>query len=156
MRRAAPKLPLLLRPSALYRRPLTTARLSRPVHTHNQPRSQIVRFQPPSPFTPARIATFVLYSSCLLGYVWYFFPEFEIEIQEGSAQDDDDVHISDSEFAEEDSFFIPLTWAKKLPRSFYKGSDPEWQEFVKISKDKDRHKKIQCMPLLLSSSPPTC
>lgn len=36
-----------------------------------------------------------------------------------------------------------MTWATKLPRTFYKGSDPEWQEFVKIAKDKPRHKKLQ-------------
>lgn len=46
-------------------------------------------------------------------------------------------------YAEEDSTFIPMTWAKPLPRTFYKGSDPEWQEFLKVARDKARHKKIQ-------------
>lgn len=44
--------------------------------------------------------------------------------------------------ADEDSIFIPMTWAEKLPRTFYKGSDPEWQEFLKVSKNPDRIKTI--------------
>jgi hypothetical protein len=61
--------------------------------------------------------------------------EGEWETQEGDEEED--------EFAEEDNTFIPMTWPTKLPRTFYKGSDPEWQEFVKIAKDKPRHKKLQ-------------
>lgn len=30
-----------------------------------------------------------------------------------------------------------------MPREFYRGSDPEWLEFIKIARDKPRHKKIQ-------------
>ncbi|KAH0385723.1 hypothetical protein E4T51_04949 [Aureobasidium sp. EXF-12344] len=138
MFRAAPKFRSLLRPSTLYRPLTTTAHLRRLVHPNESVKSHTVRFSPPPLFTPLRIATFFLYTSCLVGYVWYFFPELEIEIQE-----EGEVQISDSEFADENSLFIPLTWAKKLPRTFYKGSDPEWQEFVKVSKDKARHKKIQ-------------
>ncbi|KAI5205643.1 hypothetical protein AUEXF2481DRAFT_1851 [Aureobasidium subglaciale EXF-2481] len=141
MFRAAPKLRTLARPSNLYRPLSTTAHLRRLVQLNESVRSHTVRFQNPPLFTPLRIASFILYSSCLIGYVWYFFPELEIEIQEGVA--DEQTTLSDSDFAHEDSFFIPMTWAKKLPRSFYKGSDPEWQEFVKVSKDKARHKKIQ-------------
>ncbi|KAG9532543.1 hypothetical protein KCU99_g7772, partial [Aureobasidium melanogenum] len=138
MFRAAPKFRSLPRPSTLYRPLTTTAHLRRLVHPNESVKSHTVRFSPPPLFTPLRIATFFLYTSCLVGYVWYFFPELEIEIQE-----EGEVQISDSEFADENSLFIPLTWAKKLPRTFYKGSDPEWQEFVKVSKDKARHKKIQ-------------
>ncbi|KAG9995388.1 hypothetical protein KCU78_g17964, partial [Aureobasidium melanogenum] len=138
MFRTAPKFRSLPRPSTLYRPLTTTAHLRRLVHPNESVKSHTVRFSPPPLFTPLRIATFFLYTSCLVGYVWYFFPELEIEIQE-----EGEVQISDSEFADENSLFIPLTWAKKLPRTFYKGSDPEWQEFVKVSKDKARHKKIQ-------------
>lgn len=55
----------------------------------------------------------------------------------------DEEEDEEDEFADEDSTFIPMTWATKLPRSFYKGSDPEWQAFVKFAKDKPRQKKIQ-------------
>ncbi|KAG9556266.1 hypothetical protein KCV04_g18941, partial [Aureobasidium melanogenum] len=140
MFRAAPKFRSLARPSTLYRPLTTTTHLRRLVHPNESVKSHTVRFLPPPLFTPLRIATFFLYTSCLVGYVWYFFPELEIEIQE---EGEGEVQISDSEFADENSLFIPLTWAKKLPRTFYKGSDPEWQEFVKVSKDKARHKKIQ-------------
>jgi hypothetical protein len=151
MFRAAPKFRSLARPSTLYRPLTTTPRLRRIAQPTDFARSHTVRFQPPPLFTPLRIASFVLYTSCLVGYVWYFFPEIEIEVQEERDEEDED----DDDFADDDSLFIPLTWAKKLPRSFYKGSDPEWQEFVKVSKDKARHKKIQCnhplsQPLLLT------
>lgn len=46
-------------------------------------------------------------------------------------------------YAQEDSTFIPLTWSRKLPRSFYRGSDPEWQEFIRFANDRPRHKKAQ-------------
>ncbi|KAF1354917.1 hypothetical protein BDV97DRAFT_282308, partial [Delphinella strobiligena] len=84
------------------------------------------------------------------GYLWYFGPgvEVEVEVQEGGQQGQksgefvDGAALEDSEYAEEDSFFIPLTWARKLPRTYYKGSDPEWQEYVKIAKDHTKHKRI--------------
>jgi hypothetical protein len=150
-------------PSLLHRPLSTTQHLRRPLNTFAnfrrrrliQPneavRSHTVRFLPP-PFTARQLVSFVLYTTCLTGYVWYFFPAVEVEVQivDDTDRGDDDQHHHD-EFADEDSFFIPLTWSKKLPRSFYKGSDPEWQEFVKISKDKPRHKKIQCMSI---SHPP--
>ena len=61
--------------------------------------------------------------------------EAEWEVQEEEGEED--------VFADEDSTFVPMTWATKLPRNFYKGTDPEWQEFVKVAKDKPRHKKLQ-------------
>jgi hypothetical protein len=44
---------------------------------------------------------------------------------------------------EEESIFIPMTWAIPVAREYYRGSDPEWQEFIRIARDKPRHKKIQ-------------
>jgi hypothetical protein len=143
MFRAAPRFRSLARPSTLYRPLTTTAHLRRLAQPTKPARSHTVSFLPLPLFTPLRIASFVLYTSCLVGYVWYFFPEIEIEIQEGGEEEEEEEH-EESDFADESSLFIPLTWTKKLPRSFYKGSDPEWQEFVKVSKDKARHKKIQC------------
>ena len=46
-------------------------------------------------------------------------------------------------YADEESLFIPMTWSTKMARQWYKGSDPEWQEFIKVAKDKVRHKKVQ-------------
>ncbi|KAK5134383.1 hypothetical protein LTR08_006563 [Meristemomyces frigidus] len=47
------------------------------------------------------------------------------------------------EWAHKDSTFIPLTWSTELPRSYYKGTDPEWQAFLQIAKDLPRYKRIQ-------------
>ena len=91
-----------------------------------------------------QLATWILYTGCVCGYLYYIFPEVHIEevveeagqnAKEGTPQDQGD------EWADEDSKFIPLTWAKKMPREFYKGSDPEWQEFRKVASDKERQKK---------------
>lgn len=110
-----------------------------------------MRFKSPG-LTPRRLATFALYTSAFFAYIWYFGPDVEIEIQEGAtgdfvpAKDQTAEDLEDSEFAFDDSWFIPLTWAQKLPKTFYKGSDPEWQEFVKIAKDQARHKRINGTP----------
>jgi len=112
-----------------------------------------VRFRNPR-FTWKKAITWAVYISLPYAY-WHYINQYidihieeieaeeqpvarkegEWEVQEGDAEED--------EFAEEDNTFIPMTWPTKLPRTFYKGSDPEWQEFVKIAKDKPRHKKLQ-------------
>lgn len=38
--------------------------------------------------------------------------------------------------SEDNRIFIPLGFAYELPREFYKGSDPEWQSFIKLARDK--------------------
>jgi hypothetical protein len=46
--------------------------------------------------------------------------------------------ISDSETPEDldDSLFIPFPGTiKQIPQTPYRGSDPEWQEYIKFSKD---------------------
>lgn len=42
-----------------------------------------------------------------------------------------------------DSWFIPMQYPFPLPRSFYRHSDPEWQEFVKMSWDEDRKNAVR-------------
>lgn len=42
-----------------------------------------------------------------------------------------------------DSWFIPMQYPFPLPRSFYRQSDPEWQEFVKMSWDEDRKNAVR-------------
>jgi hypothetical protein len=63
-------------------------------------------------------------------------------VVEVEAEKEPDETLEDDGYAHPDSLFIPLTWAKKLPRTYYRGSDPEWQEFIKIAKDQERRKKI--------------
>ncbi len=31
--------------------------------------------------------------------------------------------------------FVPMTWLRKREKEYYSGDDPEWQEFIKLSKD---------------------
>jgi len=96
-----------------------------------------------------RLATIGLYAG--IPYVFlnltlqYFDAEVELLDQEEAEESHNGAleDAKESDFANEDSLFIPMTWAKKMPRTYYKGSDPEWQEFIKIAKDRPRHKTIQ-------------
>ena len=42
-----------------------------------------------------------------------------------------------------DAWFIPLGRLERKPRTFYRGSDPEWREFLAFSKDVTRRKRVQ-------------
>ena len=97
-----------------------------------------------------RIVSFGLYTGSVAIYFYFFFPEIEIEEEhpESESPEDNDADADeDDEFEDvepdEDSLFIPLSFAKRKERSFYRGSDPEWQEFVKLANDKEKRKKIQ-------------
>lgn len=88
------------------------------------------------------------YSSLLWRYmdidVEFLDEEDEVEEEAAKAEGEEGTEVEEGPFyADEDSLFIPMTWSKQLPRQWYKGSDPEWQEFIKIAKDKGRHKKVQ-------------
>lgn len=52
--------------------------------------------------------------------------------------DDDD----DSQEVQEGDIFIPFTRSVELSRQYYKGSDPEWQEYINFSKDLDRQTQV--------------
>jgi hypothetical protein len=48
-----------------------------------------------------------------------------------------------------DDVFIPFPLTtKRLAPQPYKGTDPEWQEFVRIAKDKDLQIKLKREPIL--------
>lgn len=55
----------------------------------------------------------------------------------------DDVELEPEDGDEDSSLFIPLSFPKVLPQEFYKSTDPEWQEFVKFSKDAKRKKSVR-------------
>lgn len=128
---------------------LTPSRLAQ----NSEPlREQTVRFQSPG-LTPRRFATFAIYTTCFVGYLYWVIPDFSIEItdleeefEEEDGQEEGDEEEGEEEWTDSDSTFIPLTWATKLPRTFYKGSDPEWQEFVKIAQNQPKHKQIHSEP----------
>jgi hypothetical protein len=80
-----------------------------------------------------------------------FIDDEELEQEQETAQRAEGEEEEDAEeeedgppfYADDENTFIPLTWSKKMPRTYYRGSDPEWQEFIKIAKDKGRHRKVQ-------------
>lgn len=64
-------------------------------------------------------------------------------------------HLPNEEFEEEPPpLFIPFPGTtKQLKPVPYRGSDPEWQEFVKFSKDKKLAQKVRGTGLFRSSQP---
>jgi hypothetical protein len=63
------------------------------------------------------------------------------------------MEISEEEMQEQldRARFFPLTMATKLPRTYYSGTDPEWQEFIRIAKDKEERAKIKADAMKLVS-----
>ncbi|KAH9828752.1 hypothetical protein Tdes44962_MAKER09230 [Teratosphaeria destructans] len=130
-------------------------------------RVQTVRFHKPPFFTWRRFGTIVVYGLVIYGYSYLlgYFIDVKIEVVDGAQdpkrhgqevkdgeqqqeeeeeeEEEDEDEDEDDEMVMEGSAFIPMTWGKKMPRTYYKGSDPEWQEFIKVAKNKERHKRIQ-------------
>lgn len=112
-------------------------------------RYQAVRFKKPG-LTMRRIATIGLYGGAIYAYLNLMAKYLDITIEkldEMELEDEEEEGVDEEDqegpfYADENSTFIPMTWATKQARTFYKGSDPEWQEFVKMAKDKPRQKKI--------------
>lgn len=61
-------------------------------------------------------------------------------VKEGEEKEED-FQIPDE--IPEDAIFVPLGFARQLPRTFYKGTDPEWQSFIEFSKDKKRSQLVR-------------
>lgn len=53
------------------------------------------------------------------------------------------VDEEDEEDEEEALIFLPTGFSQPRPPTFYKGSDPEWQEFVRIAPDRSRIERIR-------------
>lgn len=143
LRHTIPLRPPVRSPPRIQSRGIRTRGFNAPQH------QQPVRFKKPG-FTWRKAVTWAVYLGLPYGFWLYLNENIDIQIEEIEAQEqkpgewetqEDDAE--EDEFADEDSTFIPMTWPTKLPRSFYKGSDPEWKEFVKVAKDKPRHKRLQ-------------
>lgn len=65
--------------------------------------------------------------------------ERSAELPQREVDEDGNVLLGD----DEDALFIPFQFPQELPRLSYRGSDPEWQEFVKLGKDKQRQQEIK-------------
>ncbi|GIZ43723.1 hypothetical protein CKM354_000694000 [Cercospora kikuchii] len=111
-------------------------------------RYQAVRFRGRGP-SMRQIVTYGVYGACVYWYFGMVVKWLGVEVEmldemvDEEMEGDEEEEVEDDGYAHPDSLFIPLTWSTKLPRTFYRGSDPEWQEFIKIAKDKERHTKIQ-------------
>ncbi|GAB7363860.1 hypothetical protein MBLNU230_g4424t1 [Neophaeotheca triangularis] len=121
-------------------------------------RTQQVRFKRPG-FTTKRLLTWGIYLGAVYGFSSFVLRHLEIEVEfvgedemeegaEGEEVSEEDmveveVGPDGQVYADPESTFIPMTWAVKQPRTYYRGSDPEWQAFVKVARDKKRCKQIQ-------------
>lgn len=92
----------------------------------------------------------MLYSLTFAAVWRYVVPEFITisfeEVEEGAVGEDGQPAVDGEEGKEvevEDGLFIPVGWPQQQSRTYYKGSDPEWQEFIKFAKDPKRHKDAQ-------------
>ncbi|KAF1959404.1 hypothetical protein CC80DRAFT_440888 [Byssothecium circinans] len=63
--------------------------------------------------------------------------------REGREITDAEEDEVDEEEEEEGLIFFPTGFSRPKPKTFYKGSDPEWQEFVKIAPDRKRLDRIR-------------
>ncbi|KAF2650216.1 hypothetical protein K491DRAFT_707704 [Lophiostoma macrostomum CBS 122681] len=65
----------------------------------------------------------------------------------GAADGGDGGPIDEEEDEEDEEgealFFLPTGFSRPKPRTFWKGSDPEWQEFRRIAQDKERVVRIR-------------
>jgi hypothetical protein len=75
-------------------------------------------------------------ATCAAYYVCWEWYDYNVLGRLASALDDDDEPLSDEELEELEPLFIPFPFTTRQIESLpYRGIDPEWQAFVKISKD---------------------
>ncbi|KAH3945540.1 hypothetical protein HBI81_083440 [Parastagonospora nodorum] len=77
----------------------------------------------------------------------------EVEVEKADAKGQDPASPSaiggateeeeDDDDTEDILLFLPTGFSRPSPRTFYKGSDPEWQEFKKLATDRPRVEKIR-------------
>lgn len=68
----------------------------------------------------------------------------EVDDEEANEDgEDEDEEDADEEEYDDAVLFLPTGFSRLKPKTFYKGSDPEWQEFKKVSQDKKRIERIR-------------
>jgi len=63
---------------------------------------------------------------------------------EVAGQDVDEDEDEDEDY-DDTLLFLPTGLSRPRPKTFYRGSDPEWQEFRKLASDRPRAEKIRGM-----------
>jgi hypothetical protein len=95
-----------------------------------------------------------------LGALYYFSP-IRIEFVEADDEDEGAAEVEEEEEEEDDeeelaeddprviewtnATFVPLSLPSLSERIYYRGSDPEWQSFVRFSQDMEKHKNVHSM-----------
>ncbi|KUJ08902.1 uncharacterized protein LY89DRAFT_599142 [Mollisia scopiformis] len=100
---------------------------------------QSVRFVKPR----TRIKTIATY--CIVGYVcWNVYSRVILDPLDRAVVETLDSLPEEEDEEEEKPFFIPFPGTtRQLKPVPYKGSDPEWQEFIKFSKDQKLAQKVR-------------
>ncbi|KAJ5173978.1 uncharacterized protein N7500_001909 [Penicillium coprophilum] len=147
----------MLRLRYLLRSPLARSSLFRPTHARSnfsKPENvRHVRFRRPW------IRSFI--SKCLLyGTAFHLWSTFVL-VRFDDDTDDEDIppvaksletapgqtsrsgNITGKEVENEGALFIPLSWSRLQQGELYAASDPEWQEFVKVSKDRKKLQRLR-------------
>ncbi|CAI7637882.1 unnamed protein product [Penicillium glandicola] len=148
----------MLRLRYLLRSPHARSSLFSPTHARSNfskpPNVRHVRFRRPW------IRSFI--SKCLLyGTAFHLWSTFVL-IRFDDDTDDSDIpsvpnpgettprqtslgsgEITGKEVENEGALFIPLAWSRLQQGELYTTSDPEWQEFVKLSKDRKKLQKLR-------------
>lgn len=71
-----------------------------------------------------------------------------ISNEDGEEEADEEVEEDDEDEDEEYDdalIFLPTGFSRPKPKTYYRGQDPEWQEFVKVATDRPRIDKIRRM-----------
>jgi hypothetical protein len=103
-----------------------------------------VRFRGPPLFSRRRIKNAIMYSLPILYLLYTLDIDLGDEEEAGEEGKDGFTRVgAGEEEDDEEGMFIPFTWPKEQPRTYYKGSDPEWKEFIKFAKNKTMHKDVQ-------------
>jgi hypothetical protein len=90
-------------------------------------------------------------ASAFWGLSQYISVEVEVEKVEENGQDpanpsavgDGTEKEDDDEEYEDALLFLPTGFSRPRPKTFYRGSDPEWQEFKKLATDRPKVEKIR-------------
>lgn len=67
----------------------------------------------------------------------------EVDDEEANEEEGEDEDDDEEEEYDDAILFLPTGFSRLKPKTFYRGSDPEWQEFKRVSQDKARIEKIR-------------
>ena len=68
------------------------------------------------------------------------------KVNDGAQEDEvDEDEVEVPEVMPANALFIPLGRPRQIPRTYYKGNDPEWQSFIEFRQDHQRSAIIQRM-----------